>query len=189
MAFPLALVASIISGIAPTIAQGLLIKGTIGDKAKAIIEGFIGKLTRPENEELEYSLKKLELEQVIELQRLDAEFKLEMERYKFELDKLVVKSQIGLIQADSRSLSWARKWWRPFCAWTLGITLFFFYPVPLIIQEVLRLLVLWDVLSIDKVGEWSSLAPIIDINTILGLIVPLLGLGAYRSFEKFNNKE
>lgn len=185
MAIPILPIISILSNIAPTIAQGLMMKGTLADKAMGILSKFADKLGMPENEDMAFYLKKLELEQIMELKRLDLEFKLELERYRFEIDKVVITGQTDLLKSDSRSISWARKWWRPFIAWTCGLTLSIFYLYPLIAHEIFRLLVATGVVEASTFDTWRHSAPLLDIATILGLIVPLLGLGAYRTFEKY----
>lgn len=81
----------------------------------------------------------------------------------------ILQAEIGKLQAQHRS--WFVAGARPFITWVCGLGLAFSFVINPILQ--------W----------WTgSPGPEMPIEHIMPLIVAILGLGAYRSVEKFGNK-
>lgn len=108
-------------------------------------------------------LELLKLAQAGELAALDAEMKLAL-------------GQIDVNKAEA-STDLFRGGWRPFAGWVCGIGLGYNFLV--------RPLLPWIVNALG--GDVPAL-PEIDINTLMGLLFGMLGLGGLRTFEKLKGK-
>ena len=82
-----------------------------------------------------------------------------------------LQGQITLAEAQSESKF--KSWWRPALAWVCvsGLGLHF-----LIFPLTEATLAIWDI---------TFIRPAIDALALMNLVMALLGLGVYRSFEKF----
>lgn len=108
-------------------------------------------------------LELLKLAQAGDLAALDAEMKLAL-------------GQIEVNKAEA-STDLFRGGWRPFAGWVCGIGLGYNFLV--------RPLLPWIVNAFG--GNVPDL-PEIDINTLMGLLFGMLGLGGLRTFEKLKGK-
>lgn len=104
-------------------------------------------------------LKMLELAQSGELAVLQAETQL-------------AQGQIDVNKVEAASDSLFKSGWRPAAGWTCVGGLFY--------QIILRPLLGWVTAN---VWAWSS-PPSLEMDTLMTLLFGLLGLGAYRTFEK-----
>ncbi len=85
------------------------------------------------------------------------------------------QSRINEIEAASSNLFVSG--WRPALGWTLTISLMSYY-----LPRFLIGITLW-VIQVVKTGIWS-LPPDLGIGDVIGLVVPMLGIGGLRTFEK-----
>ena len=96
----------------------------------------------------------------------------QLERMAIEADKLSQKAQaeINKIEAQHKSLFVAG--WRPFIGWVCGSALAFNF--------VLNPLITW----MSEIFAKDVTPPVLDMGELYPLVLALLGLGAYRSYEK-----
>lgn len=81
--------------------------------------------------------------------------------------------QVSTNNIEAASPDLFKSGWRPFIGWTCGIALAF--------QWVGRDVLLWVV---ALMGKTIIPPPSFDTAQVMGLLVPMLGLGAYRTYEK-----
>ena len=103
---------------------------------------------------------------------ISADKKAEIESKIVELEEAAMQAQnnINLEEAKHKSIFVAG--WRPFIGWVCGVGIayqFLFHPA-----------LVWALLFLDIDVE----PPMIDRDGLMALVVPLLGLGAYRTAEK-----
>lgn len=90
---------------------------------------------------------------------------------KGELDQLVGQLDINKIEAGHQSVFVAG--WRPFIGWVCGVSLTY----AALIEPIMRFAA--------KVGfAYTGEFPVIDHNITLQVLLGLLGLGAYRTYER-----
>lgn len=183
----LSTVLSLIIPHIPTIWGALMTKGTWREKALTALRGFV-KDPNATIDDIKAQLehKKLDVYQIIELKKLEYEFRKlaadhaqELERKGLEL----VDKQIELIKSDLRSKSKLRRYWRPAVAWILTAGLGLFVGIQVILVPVLALLSFAGV-DTNTIMQVIEQLKNVSADFIIALIVPLLGLGAYRSYEK-----
>ena len=96
-------------------------------------------------------------------------------RLSIEQNPMKWQNEINKISAGHRSAFVA--WWRPFVGWVLGISLAMYY-IP---QFALASIIWWKL-------SWASSTlvayPIASISGLTELLVAILGLAGFRSFEK-----
>lgn len=80
--------------------------------------------------------------------------------------------QIAVNTEEAKSGSLFLGGWRPFIGWTCGSGLFY--------QFLLRNILGW---IMENAGGWSY-PPALEMETLVTLTFGMLGLGAYRSYEK-----
>lgn len=91
---------------------------------------------------------------------------------------LMVQAEINKVEAAHRSIFVAG--WRPFIGWLCGICLGLYF-----IPQYLFGTFLWVKMCLAQ----NALLPYpIHARELMSLIIPLLGLGLYRTVEKLNNK-
>lgn len=89
-------------------------------------------------------------------------------------------AQLEVNKAEASSPNWFVAGWRPFVGWICGIGLgYAIFGLP-VAQTVM--------VFIHRTFD-PTLLPKLDMGTIMGLLVPLLGIGAMRTVEKVNNSE
>lgn len=165
----------------PTIVAAL--GGKTGNKYADIAVDLLGKvLNKPgaTKEEIEAELARTDAEKLVELRKLDTELKLQIQRDKSDIQKLeleLAKIQGQVILEDSKSKDRFRTYWRPTLAWMavagLG-TAIFLKPIIMVLAMLLGA-------DLQQTLQWI---PQFDTGLLMSLIIPLLGLGAYRSYEK-----
>lgn len=89
----------------------------------------------------------------------------------FEAVASVDKAQAAVNAAEAKSLSLFRAGWRPSVGWVCSLGLAY--------QFVLRPLLSWAALMYGV-----PVPPELDLTDLLPLLIGMLGLGAYRTFEK-----
>lgn len=100
------------------------------------------------------------------------------------LDKAVVKqrlalqadeiqAQINKIEAQHRSIFVAG--WRPFIGWICALALLYSF-------------MLRDLIALIAVNSGGTLPPELPLEHILGLVIPMLGMSGFRSWEKIKGR-
>ncbi len=84
-----------------------------------------------------------------------------------EADILLAQAKIG--EAEARSTSLFIAGWRPFLGWTCGVGI----AIAFVVQPVVQ----WFV---------ERELPVLDIGQLIALVVSMLGIAAYRTYEKAN---
>jgi hypothetical protein len=102
----------------------------------------------------------------------DANLRQETARELAQQTNSIVMGQIALNQADSVSPSKFVTWWRPSIGWICGGGLGYDIVLRPLIQS---LIAVWH-------PDYHMVA--LELDTLLTLLFGMLGLGAYRSFEK-----
>ncbi len=84
-----------------------------------------------------------------------------------EADILLAQAKIG--EAEARSTSLFIAGWRPFLGWTCGVGI----AIAFVVQPVVQ----WFI---------ERELPVLDIGQLIALVVSMLGIAAYRTYEKSN---
>lgn len=87
-----------------------------------------------------------------------------------EVQIALAQTEVNKVEAESDSLF--KSGWRPFVGWTCGGGLFY--------QLVFRPIFGWIA---ENLWMWNS-PPSLELDTLLTLLFGMLGLGAYRTYEK-----
>lgn len=83
----------------------------------------------------------------------------------------IIQGQLEINKIEAGSGTWWSSGWRPFIGWTGGLGLFY------------QFIVFPPATWASRVWGISS-PPELDLGQLMPLVIALLGLGAYRSFEK-----
>ncbi len=83
--------------------------------------------------------------------------------------------QVELNKLESQHRSRFVSGWRPFIGWICGLALGYNF--------IFRELIIWGMLWYDK-ALISNLPPALQMEHLMTILMGMLGLGAYRSFEK-----
>lgn len=124
-----------------------------------IVGGLLDKLIPDPSAASEAKLKALELAQKGELAYLDAE----------------IRSALGQIEVNSKEADNANLFvsgWRPGAGWVCVAGLFYTF-------------ILQPILAWAAATRGVPAPPVIDTETLMVLLTGMLGLGGYRSLEKF----
>lgn len=89
-----------------------------------------------------------------------------------DTDLAKLQAQINL--ADAQSKNWFQSNWRPFVGWVCGVALAF--------DMVIRPFAIF----VSNMLGYHIEYPQLDLITLMGLLTPMLGLGAVRTIEKLN---
>ena len=100
------------------------------------------------------------------------------------LDKAIVKqrlalqadeiqAQINKIEAQHRSILVAG--WRPFIGWICALALLYSF-------------MLRDLIALIAVNSGGNVPPELPMEHILGLVIPMLGMSGFRSWEKIKGR-
>lgn len=100
---------------------------------------------------------------------------LEMKALELEQMSMNAQTEINKIEAASPSLFVAG--WRPFIGWICGLGLFYHF--------IGYSLVMWVVF----IAKLNITPPVLDTEGLLSIVLSLLGLGAYRTFEKVKSAQ
>lgn len=90
-----------------------------------------------------------------------------------ESNLLLAQGQMDINKVEAGSASLFTSGWRPAVGWVCALGLFY--------QMFLRPLLGWG--AMQWFG-WTDLPPALELDTLMTLLFGMLGLGAYRSFEK-----
>ncbi len=97
----------------------------------------------------------------------EAAAELAVQAKQIEADILLAQAKIG--EAEAKSTRWMVASWRPFIGWVCGIGI----AISFIVQPIVQ----WFV---------EKELPVIDIGQLIALVVSMLGIAAYRTYEKAN---
>lgn len=97
----------------------------------------------------------------------DARAALAVQAQQIEADILLAQAKIS--EAGAKSTSVFVAGWRPFIGWTCGVGI----AISFIIQPIAQ----WFI---------EKELPVIDIGQLIALVVSMLGIAAYRTYEKAN---
>lgn len=100
------------------------------------------------------------------------------------LDKAIVRQRLALkadeiqakinqIEAGHRSVFVAG--WRPFIGWICAVSLLYSF-------------MLRDLIALIAVNSGGNVPPELPMEHILGLVIPMLGMGGFRSWEKIKGR-
>ena len=106
------------------------------------------------------------------------ELKLKMQ----EVDLKISQGQVELNKIEAQSPSFFKSAWRPAIGWIGVIGLFYQFLVHPILE--------WWILVTNKTQTFGDVtipmsAPILNTDGIMALVVSMLGIGGYRTYEKF----
>lgn len=124
--------------------------------------------------------KKIALEAKIEQIRLEAENKL----LQFEHEAKV--AQIGVNKEEAKSKNLFVAGWRPFIGWACGFAMAFNFILLPILPWVISIVSIW----VPQAGDVKLPTPF-DMSQMMPVLLGMLGIGGFRSFEKVkgvNNK-
>lgn len=127
------------------------------------ITGLLDKVIPDPQAQADAKFRLLELGQKGELANLDADMKLAL-------------GQLEINKAEA-STDMFRGGWRPFCGWVCGCGLAYTF--------LFRPLLPW---TVSLFGADVAPLPEIDIETLMGLLFGMLGLGGLRTFERVRGK-
>jgi len=113
---------------------------------------------------------------------IDPDKAAELEKLAVELEKTVAQAQAAINEKEAQSARFFVAGWRPAVGWICAVSLAIYY-WPRFIAG----MVLWVGLAV-RTGTLPP-APDLGIADILGLLVPLIGLGALRTVEKTKEVE
>ena len=91
---------------------------------------------------------------------------------KAQLIQEINKAQIEVNKVEAGSTNLFVSGWRPFVGWTCGVALCYHF----VLQPLL-------VFVLSAIGKPVDL-PVFDMNSLMTILLGLLGLGGMRSFEK-----
>ncbi len=97
----------------------------------------------------------------------------QLEELKIQADMLI--KQMAINETEAKHASWFVAGWRPFVGWTCGIALAYHF----VLQQFLAF-----VLSCFNV-KFSL--PFLDMGELMTILMGMLGLGAFRTYEKTKN--
>lgn len=112
--------------------------------------------------------------------------KLEQEGAFKELDAQLARDlqQIELNKVEASDTSLFKSGWRPFIGWTCGGGLAYQFLLSPIYSYTVQLVAYF----MDKDMANYPLPPTLDLETLLTLLFGMLGLGAYRTYERVQGK-
>jgi hypothetical protein len=129
-----------------------------------VLGSVIDKLLPDQQQAADAKLKLVELAQAGEMAALDADLKIAM-------------GQVAINTEEAKSPDNFRAGWRPAAGWVCVFGLFY--------QFLLVPLLPWVV---NLSGHTVPPLPAIDNETLMGLLMGMLGLGGFRTFERIKGK-
>lgn len=99
----------------------------------------------------------------------------EIIKAKLMMQPSLVQAELNRVEAAHRSVFVAG--WRPFIGWVCGVALFYNF--------VARDLLAWVILN---TGIEASMPPDLAMDELITILLGMLGLGAFRTVEKFGGK-
>jgi len=91
-------------------------------------------------------------------------------------------AQLDVNKTEAASTNWFVAGWRPAVGWICGAALAYGLVLKPLVQFALTAMHRLDAATV-------ALLPTLDTGTVMGLLVPLLGIGTMRTVEKLNNSE
>lgn len=154
-------------------AIGSFLAGPAGTLAGAGIEWLASKFGASDKtvEGIKQALSGMTPEQLLAAKKLDIEFQ------EFCLDKgiKIQLAQIAVNVEEAKSANWFTSGWRPACGWIGAFSLGYAG----IIEPFMRF-------AAQVIFQYAGAFPVIDTNLTMQVLFGILGLGAYRSFDKKN---
>jgi hypothetical protein len=133
----------------------------VGQAAKDIRQAITGEISPEKKADL--ALKAQELENQVTLLQMQSESAI-----------LAGQAEINKIEAASQDKF--KSYWRPGVGWTCVLSLFLMF--------ILRPIAQWVVTLCGS----PVVLPSIDTETLMGILIPLLGIGGLRTVEKIQKK-
>lgn len=133
----------------------------VGQAAKDLRQAITGEISPDKKAEI--AIKAQELENQVTLLQMQAE-------------KSILDGQAEINLAEAQSQDKFKSYWRPAVGWLCVTALF--------VMFILRPLVQWILVVAGSV----LVLPNIDTDTLLGILIPLLGIGGYRTIERVAKK-
>lgn len=99
----------------------------------------------------------------------------ELEKMAIEAEKLYQRSQTEINKIEAQLASIFIAGWRPFIGWICGLALGFNF--------IINPFIVW----ISRFLEKEIKPPMLDMSELYPLVLALLGLGVYRTYEKARN--
>lgn len=188
MAFPLLIpILTSLLPIVPNILGALSAKSKLAKTAMQIISPLIGKNAEDmDYNQLQYELALVAKNKEIDLKKADLQFRalvMNNDKDLAILDLEIAKLQGLLLKGDASSKDKFRSYWRPAVAWICVSGLFLIglmVPVTIFVMSLLVFLGL----DAGKASVIIGLLSQIDMTIVLSLIIPMLGLGGFRTIEK-----
>ena len=137
---------------------GRIFGAAAGETAKGLMEGIGGLATS--------------LRSAI-TGELPPEMALELERLAMQADTIALRGQADINLQEAKSLSLFVAGWRPFIGWICGMAMGWHF--------LLHPMVVWY-MSIWKPD--LDLPPSLDLGDLYPVVIGMLGLGVYRTYEK-----
>jgi len=103
---------------------------------------------------------------------IDENKKLEIEYKLQQLENQLKQGQIEINKIEAQSTNWFVAGWRPFIGWVGGFALAYTF--------ILNPLVCW----FSKLYGYNIEPPELDTEMLFNLVLAMLGLGGFRTFEK-----
>ena len=98
---------------------------------------------------------------------IDATARAELAAQMAEIEASVLLAQSATNQIEAASPSKFVSWWRPSIGWSCSLGIF----VSFVVQPIVS----WFL---------TDALPVLDVGQLIALVVSMLGLGAYRTYEK-----
>ena len=136
-----------------------LLKG-VGEVAKDIREAITGKSIIDPNKQAEIEMKLLEIQNKTQ-----------------EWEYLLAKGQLDINIEEVKNTNILVSGWRPFIGWVCGVGIAW--------QFILSPLIEW----VCKISGKTIIPPTLDTAGLMGLVIPLLGLGGLRTYEKIKGTQ
>jgi len=105
----------------------------------------------------------------------DPNKKMEIELKLSQLEQALKQGQIQIDKVEASNPNWFVAGWRPAIGWTGSIALFYTFIANPLIEWYCKL----NHLNIEP--------PMINTSMLFNLVIAMLGLGGYRTFEKIKN--
>lgn len=160
--------ADIIKGIAPTIATAL--GGPLAGAAVTFLADKLGASDKTQ-EAVSQIIQGVD---PVKMKQLDYEFQEHMASLGIQLQL----AQIGVNTEEAKSPNWFVAGGRPFIMWTCGIA----FAYATVIEPICRFIA-------QVLYGYNGAFPVLNTDLTMQVLMGLLGLGAYRTFEKFKGVE
>lgn len=102
---------------------------------------------------------------------------MELEQKAMEIEFAITKVQTDINLEEAKNHNVFVSGWRPFIGWVCGFGIAW--------QFIISPLIEW----VCKLAGKVVVPPVLDTASLMGLVVPLLGLGGLRTFEKYKNSQ